>query len=141
MDARTALSAIRDEGGIDTAKDPRAVEVLGVEIADRLREVQPDVIVCWTGDDESVLAHVVAVRLGVPVLRGIEEMGLLTLEGARGLHRRAVLLATRWDRRNPVDSLVGLVRNQGLEPVALASLLEGTPPAESEVPVHVWEGA
>lgn len=139
MDTRHALEAVIEDGEVDTTRDPRAIADLARVIAGSLRGAGVDGIVCWVGDDESVLAHATAVELGVPVLRAVEEMGLLTLEGARHLGMRVALVATRWGGRNPVKPLLGLLENARLQPVAIAAVLVGDQSAAPELTSFVLE--
>ena len=140
---RDALTIVRSGDGIDTGRDPGAVARLGEALAERLRSEAPEApeaVVCWEGDDESVLAHAVAVALGVPVLRATEDMGILIVSGPRSPGLRVALVATRWDARNPAGSLLGLVRNESLRPVALASVVSSAVEAADGVPVMALDG-
>jgi len=137
---RDALTIVRSGDGIDTGRDPRAVARLGEALADRLRPETPQAVVCWEGDDESVLAHAVAVALGVPVLRATEDMGILIVSGPRSPGLRVALVATRWDGRNPAGSLLGLLRNESLRPVALASVVSSAVDAADGVPAIALDG-
>lgn len=141
MDVREALTAVIDGDNIDTSRDPQAVVALARTLADGLRDSGVDRLACWVGDDESVLAHAVAVELGVPVLRATEDLGLLTLEGPRRAGMRVVAVATRWGGRNSIDPLLGLLRNEGVEPVAFAALTAGADVGGRGFPVIIVDAA
>ncbi|MDR5700924.1 hypothetical protein [Agromyces aerolatus] len=139
MNIDEALGRVRSGDRIDTGRDPQAVAVVGAALAERLRGLSPDALVCWEGDDESVIAHAVGVALGVPVVRAIEDMGILTLDGEAPSGARVVLLATQWGGRNPAGSLLGLLHNNALHPVALAAVLAASRDASIDLPTITLE--
>jgi hypothetical protein len=140
-DLRAAIAAVRLDGEVWTARSPQSVAQIGGAIAASLRESAPAAIACWIGDDESVLAHAIAVQLDIPVLRVVEDLGLLSIEGEASPGSRVALVATRWDSRRPPAPLAGALRHACLEPVALASVLTARAQIDEALPMIVAEEA
>lgn len=117
-----------DEGlqWIDTASRPSVVAALGAEIAVLSHRFGADAVACWVSDDESVLAHSIAVALDVPVARADENLGLLTLDPELpGAARSVLLVATAWTMEHPLAPLASLLTNRGKTVAAAVSLLPG----------------
>jgi hypothetical protein len=118
-----AIARLTVDGTIDTSVDPRAVDQVGTALAQVLDAYDVGALVCWDGNDESALAQVVGADLGVPVIRAQESEGLLTLNHGSSPRTRVALVATRWGKRRPLESLAGLVANVGLEAAVAVSIL------------------
>lgn len=134
-DLRDLVDAVTVSDGtakwIDTASDPQAVDRLGEAIADLLRDFAPDAVVCWVGDNDAVLAHAIAHRLEVSVIRLQEDMGLLSVEPALTEQiATVVMFASNWGGRSQSKSMYMMLKNCGLDVRAVVSLLPGDPKPE-----------
>jgi adenine/guanine phosphoribosyltransferase-like PRPP-binding protein len=139
-----AIAALRDIGvapdtygpSLNTAVSPGAVDIIAEALADSLSPTQPHAVVVWNTSDECVLAHAVARRLGVSVLRACEVEGLLSLDRDPPPDARLALLATQWSTRR-LTALRNLVAARGGQSVAVAAAL-GSPALTSvrDLPVQ-----
>jgi hypothetical protein len=129
-----AIAALRSLGvapdaygpTVNTARSPRDVDVIGEGLADEFgtrAAAAPQALVVWDTSDEAVLAHAVARRLGIGVLRASEDEGRLGLDRDLEPGTPVALLATRWDGRR-LASLRKLVGSRGGEVVAVAAALD-----------------
>ncbi|TQM11791.1 hypothetical protein [Pseudonocardia kunmingensis] len=128
-----ALTALRAVGiapdtygpTINTARSPRAVDVIGERLAGAIRGCAvdpPQALLVWDTSDEAVLAHAVARCLDVGVLRASEVEGRLGLDRDLEPGTLVVPMATQWvDRR--LATLRKLVDNRGGRTVAVAAVL------------------
>ncbi|PJJ63596.1 hypothetical protein [Compostimonas suwonensis] len=115
-----------DTQWIDTATSPRMLDELGRDIAELLREHEPDAIICWLSEDEVLIAHAVALALSLPVSRADDDLGLLSLRPAlEPTATRVAMIATSWTRYVPVGRLFSLLRTQQKTVVGIVSLLPG----------------
>lgn len=132
-----------DDGGarwVDTASRPDLLEELAAGIAEQVRGLSASAVACWTNVDDAVLAHAVARHLGVPVRRGEENLGLLTLTPDAGAEEGVLLVAASWTLHAPLAPLYSLLLNRGARVVGAISLLSGTgrpPLLPAELPFHV----
>jgi hypothetical protein len=118
-----------DAGGVrwvDTASQPKVLDDLAAGIAEGVRELGASSVVCWMNVDDAVLAHAVARHLGVPVRRGDENLGLLTLEPDTGDDEAVILLAVSWTMHTPLAALYSLLVNKGVRVLGAVSLLPGS---------------
>lgn len=134
-----AIGRLVVDGALHASLDPRAVDELGSAVADILEGNAVEALVCWDGDEEAALAQVVGSRLGVRVIRAQENLGLLTLDRPPAGAVRVALIATHWGGYRPLVPLLGLVTNQGLEPVIAVSILAGEEESYEGLPVLVLE--
>jgi hypothetical protein len=111
---------------INTARSPQDVDLVGEGLADEVRTraaARPRALVVWDTSDEAVLAHVVAGRLGIGVLRASEIEGRLGLDRDPEPGAAVALLATHWSSRR-LATLRQLIANRGAHAVAVAAVLE-----------------
>lgn len=134
-----AIEQLIVDGTLDTSRDPRAVDELGSAIANALEANAVEAIVCWDGDDEAALAQVVGFRLGVRVIRAQENLGLLTLNRGPTDAAKVALIATQWGGYRPLAPLMGLVINEGFEPVIAVSIVGGEGASYKALPALVLE--
>lgn len=118
---------------VNTAPSPRAVDVLGEGLAEALRPAQAHALVIWDTSDEAVLAHAVAFRLGVCVLRASELEGIIALDREVEPGARLVPLATCWTGRR-LAALRGVIGARGGRTVAVAAVLGSAALDELDVP-------
>ena len=76
----------------DPLADPEAADRLGGLLADRIRPLNPNVVVVWQGWLDLLLGFAVARRLAVPVLRTSVQEGLIVYDGTLPEVPRAVLV-------------------------------------------------
>jgi hypothetical protein len=125
---------------VNTAASPRSVDVLGEGLAEALRPAQAHALVIWDTSDEAVLAHVVAFRLGVCVLRASELEGIIALDREVEPSARLVPLATCWSSRR-LAAVRGVINSRGGRTVAVAAVLGSTALDEiTDVPVVALVG-
>lgn len=119
---------------VNTARSPRAVDILGESLAESLRTVQATKLVVWNTCDEAVLVHSVAHHLSVGVSRASELEGVLSLNEDLGADARVVLLATQWSTQR-LEIVRRLVTGEGGRIVAVAAVLSSeTLAAVDDVP-------
>src|SRR5699024_8537872 len=126
-------------GDFDTGADPQGVQRLGAAAAQILEEHPVAAVVCWSGDDEVVFAHAVAVGLGVGVGRAQLSQGRLSFEGQLPARARVALVATQWDEDCPLEPLRRLMITEGSVPAVALSLLTGEGAEGSELATFVLE--
>ncbi|TVT25878.1 hypothetical protein LWP59_18180 [Amycolatopsis acidiphila] len=107
---------------INSGRSPRYVEVLGRALAESLRPSNSETLVVWNTPDDAVLAHAVALQLGVTVRRASEVGGILTLDEPIARGTRVALVATEWDGRW-LETLRRLVLGSGGALVAAAAVV------------------
>ncbi|MCR3722100.1 MULTISPECIES: hypothetical protein [Prauserella salsuginis group] len=142
--ALRALGVAADTYGptINASRSPRDVEALGRVLAESLSDSRPQKLVVWSTCDDAVLAHVVAVRLGISVTRASEVEGILTFDEPFSPGTRVALVATQWAGRR-LATLRRFVTGQGGEVVALGAVIAsesldaaGDVPATALVPAR-----
>lgn len=76
-----ALARVIEDGTdrrwFDFGRDPEVAEEIGRTIAEQIREDVPDVVLCLEHEEDAVLAHVIARRLGATRVVLREQEGLL----------------------------------------------------------------
>lgn len=128
--------------------DPAGAEELAGELAARLRELTPSVIVVWEDAEDVVLGHVVARELGVRMVRAYDADGLVGTNsdlpsGARvafvadAVRDPRVILAARALAERDGGSLVATAVLTGSAPLDAAATEAGevialTTPPEAE---------
>ena len=133
--ALRALGVAPDAYGpnVNTARSPRDVDAIAEGLAHEVgarSAAQPQALAIWDTSDEAVLAHAVARRLGIGVLRAFEVEGRLGLDRDLEPGMPVALLATQWDSRR-LTSLRKLVSNRGGQTIAVTAALGS--PALAEV--------
>ncbi|MER7006940.1 hypothetical protein ABT297_28425 [Dactylosporangium sp. NPDC000555] len=109
---------------VDAASQPATLDRIGRLIADALRPREPEAIGCWLAEDDTVLAHSVAVHLGLPVLRVNDDLGRMSLVPDRGLRvSSAVVVSPLWTRQKSSVALIAFFVNRGIAVRAAVSLV------------------
>lgn len=124
-------------GGSDPLLDPAAVETLGATLAAAIRDHTPDRVMVWGYSDAVLLAHVVARETGAGLVRGLEDAGLLYVEGTLHSGERVVLLDSGSPRS--VRQMIALVRGRDAEAVAVLSATETEASDVDGVPIITAE--
>ena len=116
-------------GWIDTATRPADLDRIGAFIARTLGARTPQAVACWLAEDDVVLAHAVALHLGVPVLRLQEDLGRLGFVPDRGLRvTTAAVVAPAWTTSRQSATLIAFLHNCGIAVTAAVSLIPGAEP-------------
>lgn len=134
-------SALRRGGVLDVVTtahydpllDPEGAEALGVRLADEVQGRGANAIVVWSGTTDAVLGFIVARRLGLPVVRFVDDDGLLEIHGAFPPTPR-VALVTDAARDEQIVGAKAAVTRQGGELIAVVALV-GSETAVSLTPV------
>jgi len=121
-----ALTVAEDGAGrFDLVVDPAAATAVGQALAERAREQNPTVVLSWAGEDDIVLAHIVASELGVPRAVVELDLGLITVSRALPEGSRAVLVAPQFSAERPVASIATMLGTRGHTLVLAAALADG----------------
>ncbi|HEX5465331.1 MAG TPA: hypothetical protein VFW92_01515 [Candidatus Limnocylindrales bacterium] len=114
----------------DTFSDPQATTTVARALATDVARLEPQVILVWDDPDECVLAHVVALELGIRWARAYDDSGMVhvvgDLEGSR-----AVLLADAFRTGYRLRALAEVVRQRGGHLVGAAALVPSQALAEA----------
>lgn len=126
-DLQSQIDALRtDDGeGFDFAADPAAATAVGASLADAARSATPSVVLSWSGEDDIVLAHVVAASLGIPRASVELDLGLLTVSPALADGGRVLCVAPRFTAEHPLSPLVTMLAARGHELVLAAAVGKG----------------
>jgi hypothetical protein len=117
------LARFRDaDGAYDLAADPTAATRAGAALAEMVRSAEATVVLSWAGENESLLAHVVASELGLPRAVVELDLGLLTVSPPLAEASRVVLVATEFSARRPIDSIATMLASRNHQLTAVAAL-------------------
>lgn len=116
------------EAGVDLPKfdpfgDPGAADLLGRELARRLRDLKANVVCVWEEPEDVVLGHVLGLAMGVVWIRCVNEDGLVALIGSMPPAPRCVIVTDAVRATEPITAIRNLVQVHGGEVVAIAVLL------------------
>lgn len=128
-----------DDSGVtrfEFATDPAAVNALGTALAGAARAQNPTVVLSWAGEDDSVLAHVVASELGVARAVIELDLGLLTVSPPLAEASRAVLVGTQFTADRQIESIATMLDSRG-HALVLAAALTGPAVAAAGVPAII----
>ena len=117
----------------DPLLDPEGAEALGIRLADEVRGRGANTIVVWSGATDTVLGFIVARRLGLPVVRLVDDDGLLEIHGAFPPTSRAALV-TDLARGDRIVGAKAAVTRQGGQLIAVVALV-GSETTVSQTPV------
>lgn len=125
----TQLDSLRvDEAGesrFDFVINPAAATAVGTVLAERAREHNPNLVLSWTGEDDIVLAHIVASVLGVPRAVAELDLGLITVSRSLPAGSRVVLVAPQFSEERPIASIATMLETRGHKLVLAAALADG----------------
>jgi adenine/guanine phosphoribosyltransferase-like PRPP-binding protein len=102
--------------------DPAGTERLGALLAERVRSLDPTVVIAWEDPEDAVLAHVVARELGVRALRAWNADGLVDQSSALNADDRAVLVLDALRDPAAVRAVRGIVERDGAQLAGTAVL-------------------
>jgi adenine/guanine phosphoribosyltransferase-like PRPP-binding protein len=123
-------------GSFRPLSDPAGVDALGVMLAGRARELDPDIVIVGEGAKDLLLGFVVARELGRPLVRCLNLEGLVGAVGDIPEGSRAVFVADKIRKSGFVYAVGNLVDREGGELVGVVSWIHADSP-ELAVP---WTG-
>ena len=147
----TALPALMAAGGLDPDElangtpaavvpkyngllDARGVEQLGAELARRLADHGPELVLVWQDVEDVLLAHIVARELGVGVVRAYDADGRVAYTGTFPAAARVAIVTDLVRDDTAVRALRQLVAQQSGEVVGIGTLVATSPAAPPDTP-------
>jgi hypothetical protein len=123
-------------GSFRPLSDPAGADALGVMLAERARELSPDIVIVGEGAKDLLLGFVVARELGRPLVRCLNLEGLVGAVGDIPEGARAIFVADKIRHSGFVYAVGNLVDREGGELVGVVSWIYADTP-ELAVP---WTG-
>lgn len=108
--------------GYNLAYSPAAAQYLGEQLAGLARASDATLIASWRDADDSVLAHIASVQLGIGRVVIELDLGLLDISPHPTLALRTVLIGTAFGR-SPIGPIAELLEDAGHSLVAAISLV------------------
>jgi hypothetical protein len=131
-----ADAGYRIVGSFRPLSDPAAVDALGVMVAERARELEPDIVIVGEGAKDLLLGFVVARELDRPLVRCLNLEGLVGAVGDIPEGCKAIFVADKIRKSGFVYAVGNLVDREGGELVGVVSFISADAP---EMPVP-WIG-
>jgi adenine/guanine phosphoribosyltransferase-like PRPP-binding protein len=131
-----ADAGYRIVGSFRPLSDPAGVDALGVMLAERARELEPDIVIVGEGAKDLLLGFVVARELGRPLVRCLNLEGLVGAVGDIPEGSKAIFVADKIRKSGFVYAVGNLVDREGGELVGVVSWIYADAP-ELAVP---WIG-
>lgn len=131
-----ADAGYRIVGSFRPLSDPAGVDALGVMLAERARDLSPDIVIVGEGAKDLLLGFVVARELGRPLVRCLNLEGLIGAVGDIPEGSRAIFVADKVRKSGFVYAVGNLVDREGGELVGVVSFVTADAP---ELPVS-WVG-
>jgi hypothetical protein len=123
LDPQEPREAGADLAKFDPFRDPGATDLLGRELARKLRDQDANVVCVWEEPEDMVLGHVLGLALGVGWTRCVNADGLVALIGRMPTAPRCVIVTDAVRAIEPITAIRNLVRVHGGEVVVIAALL------------------
>lgn len=111
-----------DGAWLDLGADPAAVDAIARTVAECIRAEEASFVIGWGDPDSAVLAHAIAVALGVPRTAAELDLGLITVSPRVPEGSRVVVVSASLSDRHTSEPLVTLVEGSGSIPVATVAL-------------------
>jgi hypothetical protein len=131
-----AEAGFRLVGRFNGMSDPPGVDALGVMLAERAKELEPDIVIVGEGAKDLLIGFVVARELGRPLVRCLNLEGLVGTVGEIPEGTRAVFVADKIRKSGFVYAVRNVVDREGGELLAVVSFVTAAAP---ELPVP-WLG-
>lgn len=131
-----ADAGFRLVGRFNGLSDPPGVETLGVKLAERARELNPDVVIVGEGAKDLLIGFVVARELERPLVRCLNMEGLIGTVGEIAEGTRAIFVADKIRKSAFVFAVRNLMDREGGELLGVVSFVTAAAP---ELPVP-WIG-
>ena len=106
----------------DPLLDPQGAETLAHLLAETIRERGATAVLVWGDATDAILGFIVARRLDLPVVRLVDDDGLMEVHGSFPPSPEAVLV-TDVARRDRTTTAIAAVTRQGGHLVAVAALM------------------
>lgn len=129
LDPGQTHAASGDLPKFDPFRDPAATDLLGRELARKLRALDANAVCVWEEPEDLVLGHVLGLALGVRLARCVNADGLAALLGVLPQAARCVIATDAVRAPEPIAAMRSLIQIHGGEVVAVAALL-ATPELE-----------
>jgi hypothetical protein len=123
-----ADAGFRLVGRFNGLSDPPGVDALGVMLAERARDLDPDVIIVGEGAKDLLIGFVVARELKRPLVRCLDLEGLVDAVGDIPEGARAVFVADKIRKSGFVYAVRNLVDREGGELLAVVSFVTAAAP-------------
>jgi adenine/guanine phosphoribosyltransferase-like PRPP-binding protein len=116
------------QAGTDLAKfdpfgDPAATDLLGRELAGKLRDQNANVVCVWEEPEDMVLGHILGLALGVRWMRCVNADGLVALVGSMPAAPRCAIVTDAVRATEPILAMRNVVEVHGGKVVVIAALL------------------
>jgi hypothetical protein len=131
-----ADAGYRFVGRFNGLSDPSGVDALGVMLAQRARELEPDIVIVGEGAKDLLIGFVVARELKLPLVRCLDLEGLVGAVGEIPEGARAIFVADKIRKSGFVFAVRNLVDREGGELLGVISFVTADAP---ELPVP-WIG-
>ena len=115
-------------GRFDGQSDPPGVDALGVMLAERARELDPDVVIVGEGAKDLLIGFVVARELKRPLVRCLDLEGLVGTIGEIAEGARAIFVADKIRKSGFVYAVRNLVDREGGELLGVVSFVTADAP-------------
>jgi hypothetical protein len=123
----------RAGGSFDALADPAAIDALAAMLAERVRPIEPDLVVVWDGLNSAVLGYAVGLRLRVSVAVISDDEGLVRSATPLRAGACAVLVAVLSPDAQVARMAASYLESQGVALVATAALVARTGKGDSTV--------
>ena len=123
-----ADAGVRLVGRFDCLSNPSGVDALGVLLAGRARELNPDVVIVGEGVKDLIIGFVVARELKRPLVRCLNLEGLVGTTGDVPEGTRAIFVADKIRKSGFVYAVRNFVEREGGELVAVVSFVTADAP-------------
>jgi adenine/guanine phosphoribosyltransferase-like PRPP-binding protein len=115
-------------GSFRPLSDPAGVDALGVMLAERARELDPDIVIVGEGAKDLLIGFVVARELERPLVRCLNLEGLVGAVGDIPEGSRAIFVADKIRNSGFVYAVGNLADREGGELVAVVSFVSADAP-------------
>ncbi|MPZ87421.1 MAG: hypothetical protein GEU81_04970 [Nitriliruptorales bacterium] len=121
------LRAAADRSGwpiYDGLRDPAGAEELATELAERVADLQPTLVMLWEPPEDVLLGHILARELGIRAVRCFDADGLVSCAGDVGAGERVLVVADAFRDEHSLQAMVSLVAQRGSSVVGRACLVD-----------------
>jgi hypothetical protein len=123
-----ADSGVRLVGRLDCFSNPSGVDALGVMLAERAKELDPDVVIVGEGAKDLLIGFIVARELRRPMVRCLNLEGLIGATSDVPEGTRAIFVADKIRKSGFVYAVRNFVEREGGELVAVVSFVTADSP-------------
>lgn len=123
-----ADAGVRLVGRFDCLSNPSGVDALGVLLAERARELDPDIVIVGEGAKDLIVGFIVARELKRPMVRCLNLEGLIGATGDVPEGARVIFVADKIRRSGFVHAVRNFVEREGGELAAVVSFVTADAP-------------